>query len=468
MADITDLAKEFLPQLKIHWHRLWALIASLVVVVLLLHPVFGSPELSKIGLSQICVTIAFVVVTTGIWFWTNRFPKTKAGSLGFAVAIAYENEGHARQLRADYVSSLRSLVQNWKSEPPIHFMEFPAWATATLIDGPHEIAHSFAERGELGFLIWGRAKLRTLGAPIHVLELSALVAHDAINTESTVHKAFAKEFNELFPRLIQVKVDGDYRGLAITAKTQNLTAKYIIALASGLSGNVDYSICLLRSLKSELINETFADPRLPARVPKQLSAALRSKIAALHFSYVHDRNRDTIKELETIADELALLPTSSEAKYAIRIAKALCHFVLRRDVENARKVLEECKGEEDPVWQWNLAFLAAYQGNLEAAYRLYSKAKNEQVVQKTITEVEEFIQIVLDEEPDKGQLYFILGLINYKFKKDYDSARGDLRKFKAWAGSKKKYEIQVQAADHWIGELKGKRTRKWSAKRTEQ
>ncbi len=45
---------------------------------------------------------------------------------------------------------------------------------------------------------------------------------------------------------------------------------------------------------------------------------------------------------------------------------------------------------------------------------------------------EEFMQIVLTEEPDKVQLNFCIGLINYNHKKDFLAAERDFTAFLHW------------------------------------
>ena len=59
------------------------------------------------------------------------------------------------------------------------------------------------------------------------------------------------------------------------------------------------------------------------------------------------------------------------------------------------------------------AFLTAYEGDLEGAYRSYRRAFESPLADPNVpVECEDFIQIVLDPEPDKPRLYFCLGLLN--------------------------------------------------------
>jgi hypothetical protein len=65
---------------------------------------------------------------------------------------------------------------------------------------------------------------------------------------------------------------------------------------------------------------------------------------------------------------------------------------------------------------------------------------------------EDFINIVLDAHPDKPWLYFGLGLINYRAKEDFESAKRDfgafLDKVEAF-----KFPKQIEVVKQWLGEI---------------
>lgn len=53
------------------------------------------------------LTAAFTVAAVEVvWRLSRAVPHTKRGKLGFVVAILYENEEHAKRIRADFVQTL--------------------------------------------------------------------------------------------------------------------------------------------------------------------------------------------------------------------------------------------------------------------------------------------------------------------------------------------------------------------------
>jgi hypothetical protein len=65
---------------------------------------------------------------------------------------------------------------------------------------------------------------------------------------------------------------------------------------------------------------------------------------------------------------------------------------------------------------------------------------------------EEFIQIVLEQEPERYWLHFCLGMINYRVKGDLIAARRDFQEFlnRAEVG---RFPNQVRAVRQWVQEI---------------
>ena len=62
---------------------------------------------------------------------------------------------------------------------------------------------------------------------------------------------------------------------------------------------------------------------------------------------------------------------------------------------------------------------------------------------------------VLEQEPDKIQLHFCLGLVNFLGKGDYARALQDFEKFLE-AASKEQFEEQIRLAEAYIGNIRGR------------
>ena len=95
----------------------------------------------------------------------------------------------------------------------------------------------------------------------------------------------------------------------------------------------------------------------------------------------------------------------------------------------------------------------AYEGDLQAAYKKYRKAFEIPLPNLIVPlQVEEFIQIVIDEEPERKDLYYCLGLVNYRSKRDLDVATRDFQKFLD-STEEPEYPRQHKTARKWLGEI---------------
>ncbi len=116
--------------------------------------------------------------------------------------------------------------------------------------------------------------------------------------------------------------------------------------------------------------------------------------------------------------------------YSGHLAQAIYDFVLRRDLPAAWEFVKQCRKIPDTTWRYSAAFLYAYEGDLNKAYREYKKAFYNSPENPTVPiQSEDFIHLVLEEEPEKGQLYYCLGLINLWAKKDFVAAKNDFQQF---------------------------------------
>jgi hypothetical protein len=99
------------------------------------------------------------------------------------------------------------------------------------------------------------------------------------------------------------------------------------------------------------------------------------------------------------------------------------------------------------------AFLIAYDGDLEGAYRVYRRAFESPLSDQTVpTQCEEFIQVVIDEEPDRKWLYYCLGLINYRAKGDLKAARDDFARF-IDSVDPSRFKRHIDVAHKWVQEI---------------
>ena len=279
--------------------------------------------------------------------------------------------------------------------------------------------------------------------------------HQELNESQQKH--LRTEFREVFPQRLQVELERDFIGFEVSAASLDLVARYVVAIAAAHSGAFTHAILLMQQLATALADSADSDQLaelLNRRVPKQLREIRDAKFQLLVREYKATR---TGESLALIAEHINSYTAEEGRRYEISLMRAMCMFVLDRNVDGARKELQRHAKVSNPSWQMGLAFIDAYQGKLQEAYRRYARIVPDSLSDETLVDIEEFIQLILDQEPHQKQLLFLTGMINHRFKGDAPSARADLRTFVKWAKKKSTYRIQVVAANKWLKELKYKR-----------
>jgi hypothetical protein len=206
----------------------------------------------------------------------------------------------------------------------------------------------------------------------------------------------------------------------------------IIGTAAGISRDLTYAEQLLLDANNRA-------EQLSAIGPNPVLANIRSRIAS-RLAEIYSDQLNAASERYKLRRDLAMLRQCEEwiAKrrrfapddYGTRGIAAICAFLLHRDVAVASQEIERSKGTADGAWKYSEAFLLAYQGNLDGAYVAYKKAFTMPLDDVTVpTQCEDFIQIVLEQEPGQYWLYFCLGMINRRAKGDDLAAKRDFEQF---------------------------------------
>ncbi|MDZ4401218.1 hypothetical protein [Prosthecobacter sp.] len=438
---------------RTNWARPHGLIVSIVLAIGLLVFLFLNIQIERLSFWHWVALVITPLILTVIWWRTTRLPCVPKGTIGFGVAIRTENQDQAKKLKADFIKRLRELVGTWRTGS-VAFLDLGASPVEDLLVDPAKHIVSIHNQTRCHFLIWGDAKERNIDGPKHVLELEGSVCHAPIPGEAGA--ALSAEFRDLFPRRVLLEKEKDLFTFQFTAQWIDVVAQYVIAIASYLSGDLDHAESLFLTLHQRL--DKTAPSHLPqiakirARVPSRIAEVYKTKLSYLSTKYHMSRSPELLMESEKVLAQLDLWEPSY---YGLHLTRAMCHFLLRRDVQAAAESLKKCENVDDGTWLWSRAFLEAYSGDLESAYRSYQKAFATKTGNENVPlQCEEFIYLVMETEPDKGQLFYALGLINLRGKPDLISARRDLVLFLDWVErTKQNLSSQVSATRKWIAEI---------------
>jgi len=431
-----------------HWVKKSGLIVSLILAVLVEAILLIAAE-SSFWIS-IGVVFATVLAIVSTWFISKKPPKTPKGKIGFLVSIAYTENEDSKKVREDFVIPLRQLVKSGKIGNVFHFIELPQHLAENIME-PDD-AQALRIKCRAHFMLYGRVRLRTFeGKPHHVIDLEGAVAHNPI--PENIGQAFAKEFAELLPRKVRISKENDFLSFQFTSEWADIVARYIIGIAAAFSGDLQYAETLYDDAQKRLKSK---DPNFPIylklneRIPKRLSELNQTKAVLAHLAWVDTHEEQYIDQIEfflTKINEPQLTNTQLIQLSAIHA------FLKYRDIERAISILKGSKNKNYPEWHLSMAFLCAYKRNLQAAIRSYREAALFEIEPTSLTQIENFICWVLEEEPDKYQLHYCLGFFNWKIKGDNIRARKDFETFLK-SGLPEEFKKEKELTTKWLKQIK--------------
>lgn len=442
-----QLERTILDRIQQKWESKWTLALTLTVAAAVSLGLFAQFKIEEISTLEWLATIVVLMAIFVVWLVTNRVPKHSAEKVGFGIAISCGDEEQWRLLKEDFIDMLRRLLQE-KNSHRFDLIVHNQRVSKTVDSS--DAAIELARKSNACFLIYGSAKVRQLdGKEHHVIRLNCVIAHEQVPEQVT--KAFALESSVVLPRDIRLPKEEGMEALELTAGLVDLCSRYIIGTAAMISGDYDYSLSLFHGLEQKAPNTCFANSiqiqKIKKNLPDRISAVHQHKVNVLAEFYRLKRDNSWLAKID---EELRILAKLSPGWYKGHLLRAMCAFVLRRDLPSAWREVKACANVADTTWRYTEAFLHAYEGKLNLAWRSYQIGFEKPSVDPTVPlQAEEFIQIVLNEEPEKTQLHFCLGLINWKAKSDIVAAKADFGQFLG-STSEERYPRQHKLAKRWL------------------
>jgi tetratricopeptide (TPR) repeat protein len=430
---------------------------ALVLLVICVSGLWFSYQYDLTGIAekitwQECLVVLTIMALVSIgWLVSTRLPETPADRIGILIAIDCETKKERQRLKADFVKALRDeMMRGNHQQYVVH--ELSEYRSRMI--GSHEDAIPLLRRTGSHLMVYGRCKVRThQNHPTYVLELSASVRHVPIALD--VSRQFSKDMDLAFPRKALIQETEELRGFELARDLVGLASRFILGIASLLSGDPVSAFDLHYGVWTELKRKEEEGLGWPG--PKQLTARVASVLvldglnaADLRFTkkppnYLEDMRRflDVVQEIDP-------------SHYSGHLLKGIYLFLSSRDIESAKKEIKKAENSRDAAWLWSSAFLDAYDGRLEDAHRTYQRAFRSLVSDNTALQVETFVVDVLNLEPNKIQLWYCLGMINYFYKEDMESARRDFSKFCEQAEPSGKFPKSVEFAKKYLVEIGSK------------
>jgi tetratricopeptide (TPR) repeat protein len=269
------------------------------------------------------------------------------------------------------------------------------------------------------------------GKDNYVFKLFGFVRHRPVPQK--VSDSFSKEFSEVLPQRITFAETDELMGFDTTKQWIYLVIQYIVAIAAYVSFDFDLSLEMLRKLESDLGKVSGSQKNAPiitllsAKVPKWKVAVISSFLQRQYFLFVFTRRWNF---LESTEEKLNELESVSPGNYQGKLVRAILYFK-KGMVGDAISLFEDEHKlpTEDATWRYSLGFLYAFEGKTSEAYEQYRRAFYGKTSPNVVNDAEIFIGEVINEYPEKIQLLYFRGLINYHAKGDVILAEQDFKLF---------------------------------------
>lgn len=409
-----------------YWYRRFTIVVVALALLLFGYWQFipSHPE-NPVALDW-CLAAIPALLAVLVWVRTQWLPRASKSKIGIVIAIDSDDETHAKQVEADFISSLRRLIAQ-DTASNFQLITFPSRLVAELSDSV--TANKLLRRSRGAMLLYGDVRKRKIrGHETHILRLDGWVRH--ANIDEAQKRELSTDFRNVIPERSYISVDNDALAFEAASEWIEVGAKYVVGMATFVSGNAATAERLFLDVEKRLANASLDAP--PVRsLARKLPVWIMRVYESWHFylidKWIAGRDQEDLR----LANEIAIKILERQPRaYSAYITRSIAEFTLFRNMDEARRLTRLAKGIGSPIWLYNLAFLDAYAGDLKSAKKHYREAFSRRLENVTVPiQCEEFMLQVLADEPDKIQLLYCTGLINYHVKRDCLRVTEDLERF---------------------------------------
>ncbi len=376
-------------------------------------------------------------------------PKNKKGKIGIVIALKAENKEEANRIENDIVAEIREYLNKSGLGNKFYIITYPKRLSEKIHDD--QTGYNFLVRSRAHFILYGSLKRRgSQNTKHYVFKLNGVVRHLPIPVVASQN--IAHDFAQVLPTRASFPEGEEMLNFELTQQRISYVIKYIISLASYVSGDYDLSYKLIHELRAEIDQITQSDIPVVEELRKKIPRRALEIMHALMFKYYYQfsilRDWQYVQKVKPIVDEIQELDPED---YSAHLMSSIYKFKYI-GVDDAIQELVGNMSSKDSTWCYSLGFLYAFKGDADRAWENYRRATNGISDSNVVNDTEIFISEVIDEHPDKAQLLYYRGLINYKAKPDYESANKDFRVFLEHVGSNNFPDLRLHA-ERYLSEI---------------
>lgn len=413
--------------------------------------------------------IVFLIIISSWLFFRYRWPypknkidrKTGKKKTGLVIAISYENYEGAK-IRNKFIKELRRNI----NDAGLHkyFNVIPLLGHHAEKIKNNEDVENLHKKVDGHIYFYGDVQKENDGKDIkkYFLNIDGYVKHLPIPIPVSQELSF--DFRAVLPKEISFSEFFELRGCRATAKIVYLTTRYVVGVASFLSGNPFLAYEMHKNLTEEL-NEygeiekdknikdlTKFDVKQLKKIKNKLPLIISNETAVISRVYHLNNLFDEAKKFLNISLK------NNPNNYGSLLLKAIYDFQIDNNPEEAFESIKKAKRFSNGrlEWAYSFAFLKFWQGDYPEAYKMCKKISTKGYLgeSETLRQVEDFNLNILEKDKSKPQLYFWIGYLSYKKNGNNPNALKYFEEFLTLADDDMKF--LTEKAQTFINELNKK------------
>ena len=392
---------------------------SVLILIILNLPFINTYNIhSKKSWITVFAIFVLVIILFLPIYKKRQFPKFKKTDIGILFAINIENKEEYSILNKKFVREFERMLKDVNKRYKVVLLnEFTASKFNEIVVNSEKLTR-FQKKHNARFIIFGNSIWGGANEDVAcTLHLESGIFH-SISHENN-RKFLVREMNYAFKPLRHIKIlkNNETSDFEINAQQLEFAFKYILATTQLLSSEIETSINTFIALKKEvdLIKRNVPVINFIKNVVNDRICFCFNTLASFELDYFYEDN-----DTEHLNNVRNLLDKSDEYKqsYRSKYIRAIYYFLYNRDIKSALECLEDCQKLNRDDCKVSIAFLKLYKrdsiNNLLYAYKAYNKVfSRSNVDYQWVCAIEEFIYMVLEKEPEKVQLNFLMFLIYY-------------------------------------------------------
>lgn len=365
------------------------------------------------------------VISFWLFFWVIAYiwvPRNKKDKVGIVIAIETERASDERRFKSDFIERIQKTLDEHGLGQKFQIITIKR----------HQCRYFrrvrwqkwLAKRVRGHFYLIGTVKRRPEpgnGEQLFI-ELEGKVIHRLVPIQ--ISQNLALDFVNVLPKEIKLNADAEFHGFRLTADVCSYAAMFIIGIASLISGDAELAL----DLHTKCLNAI--QPHKDWPMVKYMNSKLGPLMTVSRF---------LLAKKYYVADNIALANQYCTSALAINAAyypalmlQGSIDLKLGDVTAALVKIKRAKKHATDDTWLFSLAFLYFWTENYVEALKLCNKIqKLDGIKMKSVVdECLKFNEPLKAGNPDKKQLYFWTGFLQYFLAKNLPESLSDLETFK--------------------------------------